>query len=141
MAGSAAKVVISERQEKALRKLSTATTVAKRLVQRATIILLAFSGVANQGIAKQVGLGRCQVGIWRRRWQDAFDNLIRIECCDDPPALRKAIEDLLGDEPRPGCPGKFTAEQLTQLIALACEPPEKSGRPIRDLAGKKRTVQ
>jgi len=49
MAGSAAKVVISERQEKALRKLSTATTVAKRLVQRATIILLAFSGVANPG--------------------------------------------------------------------------------------------
>ena len=136
MAGSAAKVVISERQEKALRKLSTATTVAKRLVQRATIILLAFSGVANQGIAKQVGLGRCQVGIWRRRWQDAFDNLIRIECCDDPPALRKAIEDLLGDEPRPGCPGKFTAEQLTQLIALACEPPEKSGRPITHWTGK-----
>ena len=33
MAGSAAKVVISERQQKVLRKLSTATTVAKRLVQ------------------------------------------------------------------------------------------------------------
>ena len=130
MAGSAAKVVISERQEKVLRKLSTATTVAKRLVQRATIILLAFSGTANQDIAKEVGLGRHQIGIWRRRWQDAFDNLIRIECSEDPPALRKAIENLLSDEPRPGCPGKFTAEQLTQLIALACEPPEKSGRPI-----------
>ena len=136
MAGNAAKVVISERQEKVLRKLSTATTAAKRLVQRATIILLAFSGVANQDIARQVGLGRNQVGIWRRRWQGAFDNLIRIECCDDPPALRKAIQDLLGDEPRPGCPGKFTAEQLTQLIALACEPPEKSGRPITHWTGK-----
>jgi len=136
MAGSAAKVVISERQEKVLRKLSTATTVAKRLVQRATILLRAFAGVANRGIAKQVGLGRCQVGLWRRRWQGAFANLIRIECCEDPPALRKAIEDLLGDEPRPGCPGKFTAEQLTQLIALACEPPEKSGRPITHWTGK-----
>ena len=136
MAGSAAKVVISQRQEKVLRKLSTATTVAKRLVQRATIILLAFSGVANQDIAEQVGLGRCQVGIWRRRWQDAFANLVRTECAEDPPALRKAIEELLGDEPRPGCPGKFTAEQLTQLIALACEPPEKSGRPITHWTGK-----
>ena len=136
MAGNAAKVMISERQEKVLRKLSTATTVAKRLVQRATVILLAFAGVANHDIAKQVGLGRCQVGIWRRRWQDAFANLIRIECSDDPPALRKAIEDLLSDEPRPGCPGKFTAEQLTQLIALACEPPEKSGRPITHWTGK-----
>ncbi len=136
MAGSAAKVVISERQEKVLRKLSTATTVPKRLVQRATVILLAFSGLANQDIAKQVGLGRCQVGIWRQRWQDAFDNLIRVECFDDPPALRKAIEALLADEPRPGCPGKFTAAQLTQLIALACEPPEKSGRPITHWTGK-----
>jgi transposase len=136
MAGSAAKVVISERQQKVLRKLSTATTKAKRLVQRATIILLAFSGLANQDIAQQVGLGRNQVGIWRRRWQQAFDNLIRIECSDDPPALRKAIEDLLEDEPRPGCPGKFTAFQLTLLLALACEPPEKSGRPITHWTAK-----
>src|SRR4051794_39911879 len=136
MAGSAAKVVISERQEKVLRKLSTATTVAQRLVQRSTIILLAFAGVANQDIASEVGLGRHQVGFWRRRWQDAFANLIRIECSDDPPALRQAIEELLSDEPRPGCPGTFTAEQLTQLIALACEPPEKSGRPITHWTGK-----
>src|SRR3954451_2872459 len=136
MAGSAAKVVLSERQEKVLRKLSTATTVAQRLVQRSTIILLAFAGLDNQDIASQVGLGRHQVGLWRRRWQDAFANLIRIECVEDPPALRKAIEELLSDEPRPGCPGKFTAEQLTQLIALACEPPEKSGRPITHWTGK-----
>jgi transposase len=136
MAGNAAKVVISERQQKVLRQLSTATTVAKRLVQRATLMLLAFSGMANQDIAKQVGLGRNQVGLWRRRWQDAFAKLIRIECSDDPPALRKAIEHLLSDEPRPGCPGKFTAQQLTQLIALACEPPGKSGRPITHWTGK-----
>jgi transposase len=136
MAGSAAKVVISERQEKVLRKLSTATTVAQRLVQRSTIILRAFAGAANQDIASEVGLGRHQVGLWRRRWQDAFDTLIRIECSEDPPALRQAIEDLLADEPRPGCPGTFTAEQLTQLIALACEPPEKSGRPITHWTGK-----
>jgi transposase len=136
MAGSAAKVVISERQEAVLRKLSTATTVAKRLVQRATVILLAFAGAANQDIARQAGLGRHQVGTWRRRWQDAFANLIRIECLEGPPALRRAIEDLLADEPRPGCPGKFTAEQLTLLIALACEPPGQSGRPITHWTGK-----
>ena len=37
---------------------------------------------------------------------------------------------MLSDEPRPGNPGKFTPEQVTQILALACEPPEKSGRPI-----------
>ncbi len=136
MAGSAAKVVISERQEAVLRKLSTATTVAKRLVQRATIILLAFAGVDNRDIARQVDLGRHQVGVWRRRWQAAFANLIRIECLDEPKALRRAIEALLADEPRPGCPGKFTAEQLTLLLALACEPPGKSDRPITHWTGQ-----
>jgi transposase len=135
MAGSAAKVVISERQQQILRKLSTATTVALRLVQRATIILLAFEGLANQDIALQVGIGPQQVGTWRRRWQQHFDHLIRIECTEELPALRTAIEDLLADLPRPGCPGKFTAEQLTQLLALACEPPENSGRPITHWTG------
>jgi transposase len=136
MAGSAAKVVISERQQEVLRKFSTSRTIAARLVQRATIILLAFAGVCNQDIASQVGLQRHQVGMWRRRWQRAFDDLVRIECTEDEPAkLRHAIEDLLSDEPRPGCPGKFTAEQLTLLFALACEPPEKSGLPITHWTG------
>jgi transposase len=136
MAGSAAKVVITERQQEVLRKMSTATTLAKRLVQRATIILLAFAGMANQDIAGRVGLERHQIGIWRRRWQRAFNNLVRIECSEDSPAaLRHAIEDVLADEPRPGCPGTFTAEQLTLLFALACESPEKSGLPITHWTG------
>jgi transposase len=136
MPGSAAKVVITERQQIILRKLSTATTAAKRLVQRSTIILLAFAGLSNQDIAASVDLGRHQIGLWRRRWQYAFDDLVRIECTEDSPAqLRQAIEQLLSDEPRPGCPATFTAEQLTLLFALACEPPEKSGRPITHWTG------
>lgn len=136
MAGSAAKVVITERQQEVLRKMSTATTLAKRLVQRATIILLAFAGMANQDIAGRVGLERHQIGIWRRRWQQTFNDLVRIECTEDSPAkLRHAIEAVLTDEPRPGCPGKFTAEQITLLFALACEPPEKSGLPITHWTG------
>ena len=136
MSGSAAKVVITERQQVVLRKMSTATTVAKRLVQRSTIILLAFAGLSNENIAGQVGLERHQIGIWRRRWQRAFNKLVRIECTDDfPAALRHAIEEVLTDEPRPGSPGKFTAEQLTLLFALACEPPEKSGLPITHWTG------
>jgi len=136
MAGSAAKVVITERQQEVLRNFSTSRTLAVRLVQRATIILLAFSGLANGDIAAKVGLERHQVGLWRRRWQDSFDDLVRIECTEDEPAkLRHAIEDVLGDEQRSGSPGKFTAEQITLLFALACEPPEKSGLPITHWTG------
>jgi transposase len=136
MPGSAAKVVITECQQVVLRKMSTATTVAKRLVQRATIILLAFAGLTNEDIAGRVGLERHQIGIWRRRWQRACNDLIRIECTEDAAAaLRHAIEEVLSDEPRPGSPGKFTAEQITLLLALACEPPEKSGLPITHWTG------
>ena len=136
MAGSAAKVVITERQQAVLRKLSTAGTVAKRLTQRAEVILLAFEGLDNDAIAARVGLERHQVGIWRRRWQRAFSKLVKVECLEAAAALRRAIEGVLADEQRPGCPGKFTAEQLTLLMALACEPPEKSGRPITHWTGK-----
>ena len=58
MAGNAAKVVISERQQEILRQLSTARTVAQYLVIRATLLLLAFQGFDNQEIATRVGLGR-----------------------------------------------------------------------------------
>jgi hypothetical protein len=37
---------------------------------------------------------------------------------------------VLRDAPRPGWSGKFSAEQVGQILAVACEPPEKSERPI-----------
>ena len=86
--------------------------------------------VLIEEIAERVGLTHRQVGRWRRRWANAWDQLIDIECCESRAALRRAIEAVLTDEPRPGAPAKFTPEQVTQILAVACEPPEKSGRPI-----------
>jgi transposase len=130
MSGKAAKVVLSERQQDILHSYSRSRTCSVRLQQRASLILLAFEGLGNEDIAPQVGLERHQVGRWRKRWQRAFDRLIRIECLDTPQALHQAIRQTLDDAPRPGAPGKFTAEQLAQIIACACEPPENAGRPI-----------
>ncbi len=136
MPGSAAKVVITERQQEVLRQLSAASTVARRLGQRAQVILLAFDGLDNETIAERVGLERHQVGLWRRRWQRSFHKLVKIECLETGAALRRAIEALLADEQRPGSPGKFTAEQLALILATACEPPEKSGLPITHWTGQ-----
>ena len=129
MPGKAAKVVISERQQVVLRELSRSKSEGRMIVQRATIILRAFEGVANEVIAKEVQLERKQVGVWRRRWQAAGEALTRLEC-QEPRQLREAIRETLRDAPRSGSPGRFTAEQIVQIIAVACEPPEKSGRPI-----------
>jgi hypothetical protein len=129
MPGKAAKIIVSERQQVLLREFSKSRTVGKGVVQRATIILLGFAGLLNEAIAVQVGLNRLQVGIWRQRWRDAWESLCVWECAE-PHRLREAILDVLSDAPRPGAPATFTAGQVAQIVALACEPPELSGRPI-----------
>src|SRR5271155_5621094 len=127
MAGKAAKIIVSERQQVLLKEFSKSRTVGKSVSQRATIILLGFQGLFNEEIALRVGLNRLQVGIWRQRWRDAWDALCVWECTE-PQRLREAILDVLADAPRPGGPATFTAEQVAQIVALACEPPELSGR-------------
>ena len=129
MPGKAAKIRISEKQQLVLLEFSRSRTVAKCAVQRATIILLGFQGLWNEEIAVQVGLNRQQVGVWRQRWRDAWESMCVWECAE-PHRLREAILDALSDAPRPGAPAKFTAEQVSQIVAVACEPPELSGRPI-----------
>src|SRR5208337_4022353 len=100
MPGKTAKVTITERQYDILRTIQNAPTASSQLRQRAAIILLAFDRQGNPQIAAQVGLSRRQVSLWRRRWADAWDRLIRIECLESHAALRRAIEQVLRDEPR-----------------------------------------
>jgi transposase len=130
MPGSAAKLVITERQQAVLRQMAAAPTSPVRLTQRAEVILRAFEGEENQVIAAAIDLDPTAVGLWRRRWVKAWPKLIQIECTETHAAFRRAIEDVLSDAPRSGNPGKFTSEQITQILALACTPPEQSGRPI-----------
>src|SRR4051794_23370533 len=80
--GKAAKISITERQQEILQTFSRSVTAASRLRQRAAIILLAFDGLLNEEIAARVGLTDRQVGRWRRRWANAWDRLVDIECCE-----------------------------------------------------------
>ena len=129
MPGKAAKVWITERQQPILIELSKSLTESRLVVQRATIVLRAFAGQLNEQIAVEIGLGPGQVGVWRRRWQAGWEELTALEC-REPRRLREAIQEVFRDAPRSGSPGTFTAAQVTQILALACEPPAKSGRPI-----------
>jgi transposase len=135
MPGSAARILITERQQKVLEDIAHSRTAPLHLTQRAPIILRAFERIDNQDIATEIDLNRNSVGVWRRRWAEAWERLTIIECTGTQADLRRAIEKVLSDEPRPGNPGKFTPEQITQILALACEPPEKSGRPITHWTG------
>ena len=129
MPGKAAKVKVSERQLDILQELSRSRTVAKGMTQRALILVRGVQGFKNERIAAEVGLIRRQVGLWRRRWRDAWEALCVWECTE-PQRLREAILEVLSDAPRPGCPGKISAEQVARILAVACESPKLSGRPI-----------
>ena len=130
MSGKAAKIQITEKQHRILQQVDRSATAPKRLVQRVGVILMGLAGMLNVTIAQELGLAPKQVGLWRRRWQQSFDALVAIECHESQAALCRAIANVLSDAPRSGSPGTFTAEQVTQILAVACESPELSGRPI-----------
>ena len=147
MPGKAAKVIVTERQLAALQKMAGSSTWQQGVAQRARMIVLAFAGQTNETIAQIVRCERHMVGVWRRRWVRAFQRLVLVECGEKSSALPRAIAQLLSDSPRRGWAGKFSAEQVAQIIAVACEPPEKCGRPVthwtpRELADevKKRSI-
>ena len=129
MPGKAAKIKVSEKQLVVLQELSCSRTVSKGTVQRALSIVQGFQGKLNQEIALEVGLNRQQVGVWRQRWRNAWESLCVWECAQ-PHRLREAMLAVLSDAPRPGAPATFTPEQVTQIVALACESPKLSDRPI-----------
>src|SRR5215203_6015732 len=130
MPGRARKLIVTERQQTILRSMTRSGTCPQAVAQRARMILLAFDGLDNEDIAGHVGCERHAVGPWRHRWADAFQRLVLVECCETPSALPHAMTELLSDRPRSGSPGKFTAEQITQVLAVACEEPAASDRPV-----------
>ena len=101
------------------------------LVTRAKIILRAAAGQTNSRIANELASTRNTVSHWRERWQASVEQREAIagEAKDDK-AVRELVEELLRDDPRSGSPGKFSAEQVAQIIAIACEVPQEQGYPV-----------
>jgi len=98
-------------------------------------------------VAAAQGLTRVSVRLWRDRWLESADRLLAAEAEASEQELLALIEGALDDAPRPGGPATFSPEQIVAIVAVACEPPEKSGRPIshwtaRELAdeAKKRKI-
>jgi homeodomain-containing protein/DDE superfamily endonuclease len=129
MPGTAAKIRVSEKQLAVLEEFRRSRTQSRAVVQRASIVVLGFQGLFNERIAEDVGLNRQQVGVWRQRWREAWVSLCVWEC-QEPHRLREGILEVLSDAPRPGAPGTFTAEQVAAIVAVACESPKLSDRPI-----------
>ncbi len=53
-----------------------------------------------------------------------------IEVRESHAALKRAVMEVLRDAHRSGSPGKFSAQQIAEVISTACEAPRQTGRPI-----------
>jgi putative transposase len=109
------KVPLTEREREELQALTRAHKTGQQIVVRARIILSLATGLNAREVASRLAISRTTVRLWRRHW---------FERAEAP------VIERLRDDPRPGTPQTFTAQQWCQIIALACEPPENSGRPI-----------
>lgn len=122
---------LSDKQYQLLERIVRSKTNPYRLVQRAQLILFAAEGMNNTEIGEQLQLSRKQVRQWRLRWSESAQRLGIAESEGvSERELRQRIEVVLSDEQRPGGPAKFSLEQIVQVVAVACEQPQSSNRPI-----------
>ena len=107
-----------ERQE--LNNLLLRHSTPQQLALRARIVLAAADGLNNGQIGRGLGVSRDMASLWRGRWLG-----LQAVSWDD-----LSVEERLTDVPRSGAPARISAEAVCQIVALACEAPAESGRPI-----------
>jgi len=124
--GRALHITVSQRQRAILSKWVRAKAETPyRLVERSRIILMSAGGVTNIDQAHRLDVDRQRVRRWRGRWAQAEERLAAAERDGaSEQDLGALIGSVLTDEQRSGVTPTFSAEQLTQIIAVACEPPE-----------------
>ncbi len=111
---------LSDEERQGLEKLIKHHTTAQQIVLRAKIVLAAAEETPNVHIAKNLRITLDMVRLWRKRWLTL-----------QPITLEDlSVEERLQDLPRPGAPSRLNADQISQIVALACEKPENSARPI-----------
>jgi len=122
---------LSCRQRKHLKRLRRQHQLPQCLVWRINIILKAGQGHSNRRIAQQLHKDRRTVQLWRARWVTASAALNQAE--EQGYTQREwaaLLRTILSDAPRCGAPSKYSAVQLTRILAVACEHPIVSGRPV-----------
>ncbi|MCP4076318.1 MAG: helix-turn-helix domain-containing protein [Gammaproteobacteria bacterium] len=109
-------VNLSEDQIRELQAVVRKHTSPQRSVTRAKIILFAAENKGIRETCRILGVSRSMVQKWRRRWLESPEGM--------------NSDERLKDVPRPGVPAVYTPEQICSIIAIACERPEDSCRPV-----------
>jgi putative transposase len=113
-------IVLSPGERQELEALVRRHTTPQQLALRARIVLAAAAGANNSQIVRQWAVSLDMVRRWRARWG----------ALQSTPLEALPVAERLTDMPRPGKPVRITAEQVCQMVALACEAPTDAARPI-----------
>lgn len=122
----APKIALADSERQELEKLVKRHSVAQQIALRARIVLAAAGGESNSAIARTEQVTLDTVRLWRQRWI-ALHGLTLADL---------SVAERLADLPRPGAPARLTADQICQIVALACETPAASERPISHWTGR-----
>ncbi|CAA9317753.1 MAG: hypothetical protein AVDCRST_MAG89-1494 [uncultured Gemmatimonadetes bacterium] len=117
-------VALSERERAELERLIRRHSTAQQIVLRARIVLQAAEAQTNSAIGRELEVDTNTVRAWRSHWNDTQSR------------TDLSVQDRLSDRPRPGRRPTITAEQVCRIVALTCEAPELSGRPITQWTGR-----
>ena len=109
------KVELTEEEKEELKNLIKAHKTSQQIAFRARIILKLGEDETETEIGRQMSTSRETVRLWRNHWLER---------------KHLPVIERLQDSERPGAPATIRAEQWCQIMALACEPPELSARPI-----------
>ena len=109
-------VTVLPEQRAALEQLVRTHSTPQQLALRARMILHAADGVRVRPSARELGVWPKTARYWRKRWREAAD--------------RQSVPERLADAPRSGAPATYTPEQICALVAMTCEKPSESERPI-----------
>ena len=109
-------VIVSPEQREQLEQLIRTHSTPQQLALRARMIVHAAGGVGVRESARELGVWPKTVRQWRRRWREADE--------------KHSARERLTDAPRSGAPSTYTPEQICAVIAMTCEKPSESERPI-----------
>src|SRR6201984_1744854 len=109
-------VIVEPAQRDALEALVRAHSTSQQLALRARMILHAADNIGVRESARELDVWPKTVRDWRGGGRQA-------------PAAQ-SVSERLADAPRSGAPATYTPEQICAVIAMTCEKPSESERPI-----------
>ena len=119
-------VELTGEERLALEVLVGRHTVGQQVALRGQVVLAVAEGLNQSTIAARIGTTINTVRTWRRRWLGL----------QPVPLADLSVAERLADAPRAGAPARIDADQVCRIVALACEAPAASGRPISQWTGR-----